>query len=66
MLTRESKAYFDEAFVSEHTRSFVAGWTGNGVDTSLVDLDRLVDEWRSEHPDPRSLLLLQATWLATR
>lgn len=66
VLTRQSKAYFDEAFISEHTRSFVAGWTGRGVDPSLVDPDRLAEEWRSEHPDPRSLLLMQAAWLATR
>ncbi len=66
VLTRRSKAYFDEAFISDHTRAFVARWTGNGVDPSLVDVDRLADEWRSEHPDPRSLLLMQAAWLATR
>ena len=66
VLTRRSKAHFDEAFVSDHSRAFAAGWTGAGVDESLVDLDRLAAEWRSPHPDPRSLLLMQAAWLSAR
>jgi asparagine synthase (glutamine-hydrolysing) len=65
-LSRRSKAHFDDAFISDHARSFAAGWTGTGVDQSLVDPDRLAEEWRSEHPDPRSLLLMQAAWLASR
>lgn len=66
VLTRRSKAFFDEAFVSDHTRTFVTGWTGVGVDPSLVDLERLGEQWRAENPDPRSLLLMQAAWLASR
>jgi len=30
----------------------------------IVDADRLSLEWRAEHPDPRSLTLMQAAWLA--
>jgi asparagine synthase (glutamine-hydrolysing) len=66
VLTRRSKAHFDEAFVSDHSRAFASGWTGAGVDEALVDHDRLAAGWRSEHPDPRSLLLMQAAWLACR
>ena len=66
VLSRRSKAFFDEAFISDHTRAFASGWNGAGVDPTLVDLDRLGEEWRSDHPDPRSLLLIQAAWLASR
>jgi asparagine synthase (glutamine-hydrolysing) len=65
VLTRRSKAYFDEAFIGDHSRRFVAQWDGRGVDESLVDPDRLAEVWRSEHPDPRSLLLMQAAWLSS-
>lgn len=64
VLTRGSKAHFDEAFVSDHSRSFAAAWTGDGVDGSLVDVGQLAAEWRTERPDPRSLLLMQAAWHA--
>ena len=64
VLSRRSKAYFDEAFISDHTREFVSGWSGAGVDPTLVVSERLAEQWRSDHPDPRSLLLLQAAWLA--
>lgn len=63
VVTRRSKAFFDEAFFSDHSRSFVASWRGDGVDTSLVDADRLALAWRAKRPDPRSFLLLQAAWL---
>lgn len=66
VLSRRSKAFFDDAFISDHTRAFVRGWTGAGVDPSLVDLERLGEVWRADHPDPRSILLLQAAWLASR
>lgn len=66
ILDRRSKAHFTDAFISEHSRAFAASWDGNGVDGTLVDPDRLAAEWGAEHPDPRSLSLMQATWLATR
>jgi asparagine synthase (glutamine-hydrolysing) len=65
LLTRRSKAHFDEAFVSEYSRDFGSGWTGAGVDSALVDAERLAAEWRSERPDARSLLLMQAAWLSS-
>jgi len=61
---RRSKAHFNDAFIAGHTRAFAAGWTGAGVDDTILDADRLSLEWRAEHPDPRSLMLMQAAWLA--
>lgn len=66
VLTRRGKAYFDEAFFSDHSRSFVDGWAGTGVDRALVDPVALAGEWRSDRPDARSFLLLQSAWLAGR
>lgn len=64
LLARRSKAHFDEAFFSEHSRAFAAGWDGTGIDASIVDPDRLADAWRTKHPNPRSFLLMQETWLS--
>ena len=63
VITRRSKAFFDDAFFSTHSRAFAAGWTGDGVDTALVETERLQEAWRGSRPDPRSFLLLQAAWL---
>jgi asparagine synthase (glutamine-hydrolysing) len=66
VLTRQTKTFFDAAFWSEHSRRFAAAWDGGGVDTALVDVDALAAEWRSERPEPRTFLLAQAAWLASR
>ena len=65
VLSRRSKSSFDAAFFSTHSRAFAATWTGAGVDRSVVDAERLTEEWRSLHPDPRSFLLLQEVWLSS-
>lgn len=61
---RRTKASFDPAFFSSHSRAFVERWDGSGVDRCYVDADRLRQEWRADRPDPRSFLLLQHAWLA--
>jgi asparagine synthetase B (glutamine-hydrolysing) len=63
-LRRQSKASFDRAFWSTHSRRLVERWRGEGVDTDLVDLAALAELWSSPDPDPRSFTLLQAVWLA--
>ncbi|WP_051143909.1 asparagine synthase-related protein [Modestobacter italicus] len=64
ILRRGSKASFNGAFWGPHTREFVAGWTGQGVDQALVDADALHRVWRGADPDARSYTLLQTAWLA--
>ena len=64
VLARRSKATFDEAFCSHHSRAFAARWTGSGVDRSLVDVERVAGVWNAVRPDPRSFSLMQAAWLA--
>jgi hypothetical protein len=65
ILARGTKSSFDEAFISTYSRDFATGWTGGGIHDDLVDRERLASEWQSPQPDPRSMLLMQATWLAT-
>ncbi len=65
VLRRQSKASFDRAFWSTHSRSLAEGWEGDGVDPSLVDPDALRRVWSGDDPDPRSFTQLQAVWLAT-
>jgi asparagine synthase (glutamine-hydrolysing) len=61
---RRGKAQFDGAFWHEPSRELVSRWSGEGVDASIVDLDRLRDEWHSEAPDPRTFTLLQSVKIA--
>ena len=62
--TRSTKARFDGAFWNLHSRNLVERWSGEGVDSDLVDLEVLRAEWISPAPDARSFPLLQAVWLA--
>ena len=64
VLARRSKATFNEAFFSDHSRAFAGAWNGAGVDASLVDPERLAAVWTAARPDPRSFSLMQAAWLA--
>ena len=64
VLSRTSKARFDGAFWHRHSRELVASWNGEGVDTAVVDIDRLREEWASPEPEPRTFTLLQSVYLA--
>ena len=64
VLGRKSKASFNRVFFCEASRAFAAGWSGRGLDETLVDPEALRREWLSEVPDFRASLLLQSAWLA--
>ncbi|HEX2699667.1 MAG TPA: asparagine synthase-related protein [Acidimicrobiales bacterium] len=64
ILRRRTKAPFNAAFWTEHSRSFARSWHGGGVDPGLVDHAALRREWLDEQPDARSSLLIQSAWLA--
>jgi Asparagine synthase len=64
VVRRPTKASFDSIFFHEHSRAFVDGWDGTGVDTGLVDVDRLRETWQQTAVDARSLSLLQQAWCA--
>ena len=61
---RSTKAAFDGAFWHEHSRELVARWNGEGIDETLVDPERLHEEWLRETPDPRTYTLLQSVKIA--
>jgi asparagine synthase (glutamine-hydrolysing) len=61
---RSTKAVFTEVFVGARTRGFAEEWDGTGLDPELVDVEALRRVWLSKVPDLRSLLPLQAAWLA--
>jgi asparagine synthetase B (glutamine-hydrolysing) len=65
IVARRSKASFNAAFWSEHAQRFADQWTGDGVDTELVDVDKLRELWLSEGRKLLSMALLQQAWLAT-
>jgi asparagine synthetase B (glutamine-hydrolysing) len=63
VLSRSTKARFDNVFWTEHARELVADWNGEGVDTEIVDVDRLRAEWAKEPPAAHTFTLLQSVWL---
>lgn len=64
VLSRTSKARFDGAFWHRHSRELAARWNGEGVDSDVVDVGRLREEWASPEPDARTFTLLQSVYLA--
>jgi asparagine synthetase B (glutamine-hydrolysing) len=67
LLERPTKAHFDEVFWGPATRAFArqALVEGRLAVPELLDRRRLAQAWTSERPPAVSLLLLQASWLAT-
>jgi asparagine synthase (glutamine-hydrolysing) len=63
VLSRSTKARFDNVFWTEHARELVADWDGEGVDPEIVDVDRLRAEWAKETPEAHTFTLLQSVWL---
>jgi len=64
ILGRTTKAHFESALFTEHTRAFASQWDGTGVDDTLVDPEALRENWLSEQPSPPTRGLLQQAWLA--
>ena len=65
VLERRSKANFVQALHRSHTRDFLAGWDGSGIDESLVNVAGLAAHWGGERPRAQSAMLLQSAWLAS-
>ncbi|MGH3903816.1 MAG: asparagine synthase-related protein [Pseudonocardiaceae bacterium] len=66
VLERGSKAVFNNAVFTEHTREFARRWNGDGVNPDLVDPEALRENWLSASPHAPSMALLQQAWLAGR
>jgi hypothetical protein len=66
VLARTSKAVFDAAMWTSHSRRMIAEWDGSGVDVQLVDVDALRQVWSRARPDARTAALLQQVWLGSQ
>lgn len=66
VLVRSTKASFNMAHAGASTRDFARAWDGSGVDSALVDVERLRQVWLSDQPTMTTGLLLQSAWLAGR
>jgi Asparagine synthase len=62
VVERRTKAFFNRAFMGEATADFARRWDGSGVDTELVDVERLREEWLSDRPSALSSTLLHSAW----
>jgi asparagine synthase (glutamine-hydrolysing) len=63
ILDRSDKARFTAVFFGASSRRFAEGWTGGGLDDSLVDPDVLRRVWLDVNPDARAAIPLQVAWL---
>src|SRR4051794_6385604 len=66
LLTRESKARFDRAYLASHTRAFAAEWDGTGLDPELVDVTAFREELARPGPRTGIASLVQWLWLNRR
>jgi hypothetical protein len=62
VVQRTTKANFDTIFFNQHSRAFVEGWDGEGIDDAFVDVTQLRAAWQQPAVDARSLSLLQSAW----
>lgn len=66
ILSRSTKARFDDAFWTRRSGEFAAAWDGEGLDGLPVDLDVLRAIWSDgTTPNPLTWLLLQTVWQRT-
>jgi asparagine synthetase B (glutamine-hydrolysing) len=64
ILTRTTKARFNAPYFHRHSRAFADTWSGEGVDTGLVNAEELKKAWREDSPHAQSLPLMHMAWLA--
>jgi asparagine synthase len=65
VLSRRSKAWFGNAFVTETTLRFVHHFDGAGLDHALVDPEALRRVWQRDDRVIWTATLIQALWLAS-
>jgi asparagine synthase (glutamine-hydrolysing) len=65
VVERRTKAEFGRALWGPEARAFAAAWEGGGVDSELVDADRLRSVWREPNPPLAAATVLQHAWLSS-
>jgi asparagine synthase (glutamine-hydrolysing) len=66
LIERRTKADFTRCFFGQHSHEFARGWSGKGLDESLVDADAVRMAWLGKNADFRAAMLLQSAWLHER
>jgi asparagine synthase (glutamine-hydrolysing) len=66
VLRRSTKAHFAQVLWGDASRALAAQWDGEGVDSELVDVDRLRALWAEPEPDTQTITLLQSVWMRVR
>lgn len=64
IISRATKASFNETRWGKAEREFAESWSGAGIDPTRIDADKLRTEWLSESPAPQSDFLLHLAWVA--
>ena len=64
LVERRTKAVFGDAVWRDGADEFARTWDGTGLDSEVIDVERLRAAWMSEHPVFHSWTLLHAAWLA--
>lgn len=64
VLSRSSKAWFNESRIGEVEREFARRWDGAGLDPDVVDAEVLRQAWLAEEPGGRMDVALMAAWMA--
>jgi hypothetical protein len=65
VLSRTTKASFNQTRWGNFEREYARNWSGEGIDPNLIDVARLRAAWLSEDPPPGADYQLHAAWLAT-
>lgn len=63
---RSDKATFNNAFIHNHSREFLARWDGTGLDDELVNPEALRQVWAQPVIHGGTFQLIHAAWLATQ
>jgi asparagine synthetase B (glutamine-hydrolysing) len=66
VLRRGTKAVFTDVAWGPGARAFADSWDGRGLDETLVDPERVREEWAKSRPNARSLSCLHQAWLAAQ
>lgn len=65
VLNRQTKATFGGVFWGPASREFARTWDGSGLDSDLIDVERLRRAWTDRQPVYGAALPLHAAWLSS-
>jgi asparagine synthetase B (glutamine-hydrolysing) len=65
VLSRTTKASFNQTRWGEFEREYAQDWSGEGIDPDLISAEKLRAAWLREDPLPAAAYQLHAAWLAT-